>query len=463
MPRLAALILPLAACASLQRAPNRPPLDHEGDVLFLLAPRNADAARVWFDVGGASAIRADGQVVPLEVPPASPPAEGTRRQRLIARGRLEPGAYRGFKLVVSHPVASLAGDSFDLIAPQAPVEVEAPFSISARSATVVSVRAGYGALVAGAAFAPSFAAMVPPRTVVPLTGYCTNADLQAITVFDRRASEVTGLIPTGRAPWGIALDPVASRAYVALSDEDAIAVVDLANPIEVARIRLNAGDSPRELLLTGDRRTLLAANAGSNTVSFVDVARMMETARAQTGEQPVSLLADRKSTRIFVFNQRGSSISIVDPGNKTVVGTVPLDSPPLRGQIDAAGSRIYVASPLSPYLSVLRLPDLSQTSRVYIGTGTTALKVDPATDFLYVAGAGGRTAVFDPFSLLPIDLIDLPAEASWLRIDAAENRMLALLSERGSIVSVNLTTKALVAEFDVGPEARVLSLVGERE
>jgi len=71
----------------------------------------------------------------------------------------------------------------------------------------------------------------------------------------------------------MALDQRTKRAYVALSGEDEVDVIDVANGEVVDRIKLSGGDRPRELALTPDGRTLLVVNTGSNTVSIIDPCR----------------------------------------------------------------------------------------------------------------------------------------------------------------------------------------------
>ena len=455
--RRPALVLPLLAACSMvsHQIAVTSPLDSEGEIFAELQPLPGDAARLVFEVASAAAVRSDGRAIPLQVAPDGAPD----RQHLLVSGRVEPGAYTG--LEVAFKRATLRGS--DLLVSKEPLRIEAPFAVSQRRASILWLALQPGSTDQKFAFAPSFAVSIPAKAVVALTAYCSDAGAHELTVFDKRARAVTGVLPTGRAPWGLALDPIASRAYVALSDDDQVAIVDIANGAEVSRIRLNAGDSPRELLLTPDRRLLLSANAGSNSVSLIEPGSMIEVGRVQTGDEPTSLLLDRKGTRAYVFNQRSSSISVLDLGSRSVVATVPTENAPLRGQIDRAGTRLYVASTNSAYLTVFSLPDLSVSKRVYVGLGTSALKVDSNTDLLYVAnGIDKRLAVFDPFSLLPIDYLEVSGAVSWMAIDDAENALFVLLPESHSVEAIHLTTKKPLGGFSVGAQPRVLALMGER-
>ncbi len=455
--RRPALALPLLAACSLvsHQIAATAPLENEAEIFVELQPLPGDAARLVFELTSVSAVRADGRAMPLEVALDGAPG----RQRLLASGRVEAGTYTGLALLFKR--ATLGGS--DLLVVKEPIHIEAPFAVSRRRAVVLWLTLQPASTDQRFAFAPSFIAAVPAKAVVALTAFCSDEASHQLTIFDKRTRKVTEVLPTGRAPWGIALDPIASRAYVALAEDDQVAIVDIANGAEVSRIRLNAGDSPRELLLTPDRRLLLSANAGSSTVSLIDPNSMIEVGRVQTGDEPTSLLLDRRGARAYVFNQRSSSISVVDLATRSVVATVPTENAPLRGQIDRAGTRLYVASPNSAYLAVYSLPDLSVAKRVYVGLGTSALKVDSNTDLLYVAnGIDKRLAVFDPFSLLPIDYLEVSGAVSWMAIDDAENAIFVLLPDSHSIEAIHLTTKKPLGGFSVGAQPRVLALIGER-
>src|SRR5205814_3221939 len=111
---------------------------------------------------------------------------------------------------------------------------------------------------------------VPPRTIPALTGYCSNGAAHDVTVFDKHTRQISEVQATGREPWGITLDSLSNRAYVALSGEDQVDVRDLQSGETLTHIRLAVGDAPRDLALTPDRRLLLSANSGSNSISFID-------------------------------------------------------------------------------------------------------------------------------------------------------------------------------------------------
>jgi YVTN family beta-propeller protein len=423
MKRSIAVALISTGCALATGVPLAPPLESEGELFVELAPGSAGLP----SIDAEFAVRADGTETPL------------RRARVaFAEGRLEPGAYRGLSLRV-HGVDGAT-------------PIDAQFVVERRRAVVLRLEVRPG---------PSFIASIPPRTLPTVLGLSTAGAASDLRLFDKRSREPTGALPTGRAPWGIALDPLRSRAYVALSGEDIVAVVDLRSGEEIGRIRLGAGDEPREVALAPDGRQVVSANFGSGTVSLLDTDTLIEVARVPAGEAPQSILLDRSGRRAFIFSGRASTVAVLDLPSRATVGTLSLEAAPLRGQIDRAGTRLYVASSTSPFLSIFSLPDLSLKARVFVGLGVSALKVDPDTDLLYVA-QGSRLCVYDPFSLIPVDYIDAGGAVSYAAIDASENALFLLEPGREAIAAIDLVTRKRLADFDAGAGAHVLALMGER-
>lgn len=467
MRRLVALaaVSALAACEPSRQAAQRlQSLVDEGEVYLYLDPFPAGSERLTFSIASISAARADGGEVPLEVALTEISGSEMTRQRLLAWGRLPPGSYGGFLLTLQRAALTTDEGTAALLVSQEPSRIEAGFSMVRGRAAVVQLGYRSRSVDRDFAFGPSFSAgvLAPANTIAQLAGYCSNAATADVTVFDKHAHRVVAVVPAGREPQGLALDPRAGRLYVALAAEDQIQIIDLATGEELRRIPLQVGDGPREIALTPDGQFLVSANAASNTASFVDPSSGVVLARIQTGMEPAALLLDRQGRRAYVFDRRSSEITVLDLGNRSVAATIRTDAEPIRGQINRAGTRLYVIHAGSAYLNVYSLPDLSLASRLFVGLGVSAIKVDPRTDLLYLGRRDeARIQIYDPLSLLPIDFIDVPDAVSYLTIDDVENTLVSLMAER-RIGFVELTSKRLLSVIDVGREPYQVTVVGER-
>jgi DNA-binding beta-propeller fold protein YncE len=461
----AACLLPLAACqAAVSRLRGLGPLETEGEVYLYLEPYPRGSERLAFALESSAAVASNGAVVPLELSLAEVSASSAPSQRLLAWGRLPPGAYGGFLLKVRRATLESEGAVSDLLVPAEPARVDAAFAVVRRKATLLwlwfrpedSVRKGF-------AFAPVFSAGVPEAPLSDLVGYCSNTGWDNLTVFDKRARKVVGVLPTGRGPAGIAMDPARRRAYVALSEEDQVAVLDVQSGEEIARIPLRPGDGPQELGLTPDGRLLLAVNARSGTAAFLDPAAAMELSRVRTGDEPASLVIDRSGRRAYVLNRRSATLTVLDLANRAVVTTAGTDPEPLRARLDRTGTRLYLVAAGSPYLTVFSLPDLSVWKRVLVGLGAGALEVDPRTDFVYVGGRDeDQLRVFDPASLLPMRRFELPGPAALTAIDDANDVIFSVVPSRRLVGANDLVSSRSLSPIEVGEDPYQVALAGER-
>ncbi len=453
-----------ASCVAGPRPFVSGPLDAEGELYLQAQSLQPEGAGLSFQIASIAAVRPDGVETPLQILRGSLSQDELKDHPLIAWGRLEPGAYTGFRIKVATATLAGPGGVSNLRVAAEPAHTETPFAVERGRAVVLQLDLDYPRSIEGeSGFEPVFTASVPRKPLAQISGWCSSGALHEVTVFDKREHAVAAVLPTGRSPWGIAYYSVQNRLYVSLEGDDEVQVFDASVLEEVGRIRLQPADGPRELALTLDRRLLLVANGRSNTVSFVDPASMLEISRVQVGQAPTSILLDRSGARAYVFNARSTFISIVDVANRAVAGTIATEYGPLRGQFNRAGNKLYFVSSSSAYLTAVALPTFAPAGRVYVGLGTSAIKVDASTDLLYVAQAGARRlAVFEPFSLLPIDHIDVPGDVSYMAIDDAENALFALVPEQRTIAVVGLAGKRRLGAIGVGFEPRLFALAGER-
>jgi YVTN family beta-propeller protein len=458
----AVLLVACAACATARiAAPALEPLRGEAEVRVYALPLPRDAERLSFTVEAVSLLH-DGGEVPLRVGPAEHAVDGRAAQRLLASGRVPPGSYHALSLRIASAALAAAGERPRLLVGAEPLRVEVDVRVGAGSAAVVWVSLEPGAVRDGHAFTPRFLARVPPQTPPQQALYCTDAGSASVTVMERRPRRVSATVPVGADPRGIALDVAAARAYVALSRDDEIQVIDVAAGAPVGRIQLSPGDGPGELGLAADR-TLVVVNERSRTVAFVDTTAMMEVGRAPAGEGAGALLVDRSGRRAYVANRGAGTVTVLDVQKRAVLGTIATDPEPLRVQLNRDGDRLYVLHRGSAHLGVFAIPSLAPVAHPYVGLGGATLKVDARTDLLYLGRADVPWIdVYDPLALQRMDRFEIPGPASYLAIDDAENALLVLVPGRGTLAVVDLTSRRVLVEVPAGERPYLFTLAGER-
>jgi len=431
-------------------------------VLVVLRDISPQSQRVRFEAARAVALREDGPAVELRVIPPRPPGGENPEEILWIEGSPPAGSYSGIEVSFRLAATSAPDRGGNLELPPKPTRVELPFVVSANSSTVLAValRSSVAPDSTGR-FEPALEGRVRPRPTTGLLGLASVGHWNGVALFDKRTGALATVLPVGRGPEGLAIDGERLRAYVAVSGEDAVAVLDLLEGRVREQVPLRAGDSPRDVALAPDGRTLVVANAGSDTVSFVDPLSAIEIERVPVAGRPASLLMDRDGRRVFVLAERSSVIAVLSLGSRSAVGAIAVDSGPVRARLSGRnGERILVAQADSPYLTVVDSATLAVSQRVYVGAGARALEVDPRSGRIFLARRKtGRIEVFDPASFLPLEEIAVPGEVAWLEVEAEGNGLGVLLRDPAEARIVGLVGSGTATRTPLGGEPTALRFV----
>jgi YVTN family beta-propeller protein len=431
--------------------------------IYLAAPRD-EGARLRFRISGLEAVAASGETFPLSLALSRIGRRSLRRERLLATGSLPAGSYAGLRVTVDE--ASLAGGQGEsaLRVPDGPTAVDVSFSVARRRAEVLSLTLPFNrAVVDGFRFVPAFDASVAREPALGLAAVAACRRAGAVFLFDKVSGRSFAVVPVDGRPTSVALSRQARQAFVSLAGSHAVAIVGLEEKSLLERVPLGAGDAPEELALGPDGRLLLTANAGSGTVSVIDVAGRVEVDRIRVGEGPRSVRVGRSGLRAYVLNSLSDTISVIDIPRRAVAATLTTEAEPLRGELDRSGKRLYVIHRSSPYLTVIDTRRLEVVQRVYVGMGATALAIDPRSGRILLARAGAGTVdVYDPSSLLPLDAIPVGGEPGYLAVDGEGNNLHVVLPRENRIQVLRLSNKKLLSEVDVGADPSWVALMGER-
>ena len=452
-----------AGCMQVRQA-IKPPLGNDGELFLYCEPFPQDAGRLEFTVETMSAIREDGLAVPLTAQFKDFALAGMRRQRLVSRGVLPPGRYKGVAIKVKNASLSSEDGKVRLLVPEQPYENRALFTINSGKASVMTMELNYrDAIGDGISFSPSFTSTAPPAPLPELTGYLTNHADNTITVFDRRSARIGMMIATGQGPAGLALDQSRLLLYVAMTGEDAVGVIDVKDNDFIDRIRLTPGDAPHFMAITPDGRVAVTANTRSNTVSIIDLQSRFEVARVPVGNGPEYLLMDRSGRLAYVFNRLSNNISVIDIAKRSVTGTLPTESGPLYGQLSRKGDRLFVYHDMSPNILVIALDGQAITRRISAGAGVRSVKVNPFTDQIYVGNSfGGIIDIYDPFTLIVTDFLNADGGVGYMTIDGEENNLLVTHPRARLLRLINLVSKKDRGQLDTGAEPYSVVFFGER-
>lgn len=461
------LLLPflVSGCLPPQGLTSKAPLISEGELIVYLQPLPQETHNLRFFIESIAAIRDDG--TELFVPLAFNEVQGAElagRQKFLAAGILQPGSYRGLSLRIKKAFVQSEEGEIALFVQEDPFTAKGLFEIKRqRALTLFLTVDGSTPIRSGIRFTPQIILERPGKVLINLRGFVTISDSNLISVFDKKTMLVVDTIATGRDPRGIALDQKRARVYAAILGDDTVAVYDAFTSEIIGKIKLNLGDEPIDLALTSDGKALLSVNHGSNTLSIIDAISMFEIARVRVGEGPNSVVVDPYGFKAYVMNTLSGSISVVDLTQRTFSAIIGVEGSPLQSAFDREGDSLYVITSDTPNLTVIDPSALRVTNKIFIGTGAISIKVDLRTGLLFVGKKFGREiTVVDPATSIFVDIIEMGGKAGFMTIDGQENTLFVSVPDKRIVQKLNLTSKKIMAEIEVGGAPYEVSVLGER-
>ncbi len=454
----------IAGSCTPSAAPFKPALEREAEVVVYLQPLPQEAHRFRFSFTSISAVRSDGTEYPLAMEFSKIIGdEAVGLQRRLASAIVPPGIYNGLSFAIGEASVLTEEGEVALLAPEEPVLASYPFSVSERQALALFVDfVPERSITDVFSFTPVFTIKTLGRDLTNLIGFVSNTGSNALTIFSKTPLQVTGVHATPQGPRGLALDQTKRRAYVALSGADAVEIIDVFRGETLSRIPLNLGDEPRELALTPDGTTLLSANYGSGTLSVIDAESMFELRRVSVGEGPTSVVVGPLGVRAYVMDSLLNAIQVVDLTRREPASSIALEESPYRGDFNREGDRLFVITMDSPNLLVIDPATSAVTNRIFLGPGARSIKVDSRTNLVYVGMDAGGISIIDPGALIFIDRIPLKGSVEFLAIDSEENTLFALMSEQKKLLKINMVSKRVISEIEVGDSAYGVVIMGER-
>jgi len=145
--------------------------------------------------------------------------------------------------------------------------------------------------------------------------YVTNGASNTVTVIDVVNVRIDRELPVGPDPVAVAASPTRNEVYVVNSGVGAnmgfVSIIDAEKNSVAANIQVHRRPVSIDLDAAGDRAYV--ANAGSNTISVLDLKARREIATIGAGEEPVEARPAPDGKTVVVPNRRGNSVSLVDP------------------------------------------------------------------------------------------------------------------------------------------------------
>jgi len=273
--------------------------------------------------------------------------------------------------------------------------------------------------------------------------YVTNTDCDTVAVIDTVTNTVVATIPVGDGPFGVAITPDGTRAYVA-NLGGTVSVIDTVTNTVIATVPV--GGSPRGVAITPDGARVYIANQSSNSLSVIDTGTNTVVDTVLVGLPALAVAITPDGSRLYVANDE--TITVIDTATGMVVSTIPPRGgfSPFGVIFTPDGTRAYVED-RSEFLNIIDTASNTLVAHILQSIFHDALTITPDGTRIYVSNAGSnRVSVLDTstnavINTIPLGNFNTPTDSA-LTPDAAR---LYLPNVQNTVSVIDTATNTLVA------------------
>lgn len=246
--------------------------------------------------------------------------------------------------------------------------------------------------------------------------YVTSKTTNSLLIVNPLTGAVIRTATVGRNPFGVAVNRVTGKAYVANFSDATVSVVDAAGVV-TKTIPLAAGGYGQPAFVDvheGRNRVYVTLNGGGG-VAVIDGATDTRLATVPTCAGAFGLAVDEELDRVYVSCRSGRSIQVINAATQTLLPglAVQLSGEPYALALDGAARRLYVSySPETGNPRQLLVYRAASAGLTWAGSalvgngganGGVGVAVNPLTGSVFVTNSQDDTVtILDGPTLLPL-------------------------------------------------------------
>jgi YVTN family beta-propeller protein len=180
-------------------------------------------------------------------------------------------------------------------------------------------------------------------------------DAGSLAVIDTATRQLLTILAMGEGslPTRLALDPDGKRLWVGLDGRTEVALIDLSNNKETARIAVGSG--LHTLVADADMPWLFVTNAESNTVTLIDRTSLKPATKVAVGQTPVVAAWSVAAQRLVVIGANGGRLDLIEPTKQKLAAQLTLTRGITALSLFDGGRYALVANALNNDVSLIDL------------------------------------------------------------------------------------------------------------
>jgi DNA-binding beta-propeller fold protein YncE len=400
-------------------------------------------------------LRGDGQEVSLPFAARELDAgEMAGRQILLASTTVPAGLYADLHLEISGIGSKIGVAEVRPESPPGGLDVALDLEIQPGRTETVLLHWVPAAVDPDTPFhSPDLSVRLATRPTLGSMAFVSSGEAGAVLVLDRKSARVVGALRVDDEPRGLAFSRQAQSLFVALGDQDAVAVVDVMSLRVINTANLQFGDDPTRLLLSPDGSSLFVLCPGSRTLASLATWSLQQQFRIAVGEGPRSMAQDPVSGLLYVACEDEGRVQVIDPATGTVSGTLSLAPAPAEIVIDDQSRQLFLGGSSQRAIRTFDLAAEEEVGDLSICGTASAIAANPRTRRIYVAIPGCRNlAVIRPDIGIEYSSVPLPGRPGLISFGPEFRRAWVVLPAKGQVAVCNVNRSEVEFVVDVGAD-----------
>lgn len=209
-----------------------------------------------------------------------------------------------------------------------------------------------------------------------------------ITIIDLKSRQAAGKIDLGqyRRPHGIERGR-SGLMYVSTEKPSALLVIDAKSRKIRTAVPL-PGKLPHMLIVSADETKLWTADAGSGTVTVMDIRTRKPLAQIEVGGVPMGLAISKDEKRVYCPTRSGNTVAVIDGVANRLRRQIGVPGEPVRALLSPDGGSLFTSLIASGEIAVIDTRTELEVRRVKAGAAAEGLALHPNGKSLFISAQG---------------------------------------------------------------------------
>ncbi len=217
---------------------------------------------------------------------------------------------------------------------------------------------------------------------------------KSVLILDATTFEVKGRVSYNSKPiLGLAVHPTLSVAYVVLSKENRISIVDKGSYKQIGSIKTS--EFPCDIDITPDGKLVFVPTRDSRagTVHAIDTEtnRIIGATEVGEGTKPWMLTISPDGKYIYTENIGDGTTAVIEIPSMRVIKKIPAGKTPALNEFTPDGKFVYQTIRGDSVVNVYDVSTHSLVKKIKVGSKPIQMAIDPDGSEVYIANTGDNT------------------------------------------------------------------------